>query len=105
MQLKSIGQALDIRSDFLQDFEAALYAQDEPAATLPEFHHRGRWSYGRGTGRCLGRDPPHGAETRVPRAGQRRMQIWLVDSNERVLKNFSPRRAAHTPWATWKAWV
>ena len=29
MQLKSISQALDIRSDYLQDFEAALYLQDE----------------------------------------------------------------------------
>ncbi|MEO8734259.1 MAG: FAD-dependent oxidoreductase, partial [Flavobacteriales bacterium] len=29
MQLKSINQALDIRSDFLQDFEAALYLDDE----------------------------------------------------------------------------
>ena len=29
MQLKSISQALDIRSDFLQDFEAALYLSDE----------------------------------------------------------------------------
>ena len=29
MQLKSIGQALDIRSDFLQEFEAAVYLEDE----------------------------------------------------------------------------
>ncbi|HEX2616768.1 MAG TPA: FAD-dependent oxidoreductase, partial [Flavobacteriales bacterium] len=31
MQLKSISQALDIRSDFLQDFEAALYLREEQA--------------------------------------------------------------------------
>ena len=96
MQLKSIGQALDIRSDFLQDFEAALYAQDEA-----------------GQRRCLNFTIVGGGPTGVELAGalaeirrtvlkreyreldSDRMQIWLVDSNDRVLKNFSERASAH----------
>jgi NADH dehydrogenase len=95
MQLKSIGQALDIRSDFLQDFEAALYAQDEA-----------------GQRRCLNFTIVGGGPTGVELAGalaeirrtvlkreyreldSDRMQIWLVDSNERVLKNFSEQASA-----------
>ncbi len=96
MQLKSIGQALDIRSDFLQDFEAALYAQDEA-----------------GQRRCLNFTIVGGGPTGVELAGalaeirrtvlkreyreldSDRMQIWLVDSNERVLKNFSEQASAN----------
>ncbi|MBL8000594.1 MAG: NAD(P)/FAD-dependent oxidoreductase [Flavobacteriales bacterium] len=96
MQLKSIGQALDIRSDFLQDFEAALYAQDEA-----------------GQRRCLNFTIVGGGPTGVELAGalaeirrtvlkreyreldSDRMQIWLVDSNDRVLKNFSEQASAH----------
>lgn len=95
MQLKSISQALDIRSDFLQDFEAALYAQDDA-----------------GRRRCLNFIVVGGGPTGVEMAGAlaeiRRtvlkreyreldsdwMQIWLVDSNERVLKNFSEKSSA-----------
>jgi len=96
MQLKSISQALDIRSDFLQDFEAALYAQDEA-----------------GRRRCLNFIVVGGGPTGVEMAGAlaeiRRtvlkreyrelesewMQIWLVDSNERVLKNFSEKSSTN----------
>lgn len=92
MQLKSIAQALDIRSDFLQDFEAALYAQDEA-----------------GQRRCLNFVVVGAGPTGVEMAGalaeirrtvlkreyreldSERMQIWLVDSNGRVLKNFSEK--------------
>ncbi len=96
MQLKSIGQALDIRSDFLQDFEAALYAQNET-----------------GQRRCLNFAIVGAGPTGVELAGalaeikrtvlareyreleSDRMQIWLVDSNERVLKNFSEKASAN----------
>ncbi len=95
MQLKSISQALDIRSDFLQDFEAALYAQDEADQR-----------------RCLNFVVVGAGPTGVEMAGalaeirrtvlrheyreldSRRMQIWLVDGNERVLSNFSERSSA-----------
>jgi len=96
MQLKSIGQALDIRSDFLQDFEAALYAQDES-----------------GQRRCLNFVIVGAGPTGVELAGalseirktilkheyreleSDRMQIWLVDSNDRVLMNFSEKSSAN----------
>lgn len=95
MQLKSISQALDIRSDFLQDFEAALYAQDEA-----------------GQRRCLNFIVVGAGPTGVEMAGalaeirrtvlkheyreldSDRMQIWLVDSNDRVLQNFSEKSSA-----------
>lgn len=92
MQLKSISQALDIRSDFLQDFEAALYAQDEA-----------------GQRRCLNFIIVGAGPTGVEMAGalaeirrtvlkreyreleSERMQIWLVDGNDRVLNSFSAK--------------
>lgn len=95
MQLKSIAQALDIRSDFLQDFEAALYAQDEADQR-----------------QCLNFVVVGGGPTGVEMAGalaeirrtvlkreyreldSERMQIWLVDSNDRVLRSFSERNSA-----------
>ncbi len=95
MQLKTIAQALDIRSDFLQEFEAALYAQDEE-----------------GQRRCLNFTIVGAGPTGVELAGalaeirmtvlrseyreldSDRMQIWLVDSNDRVLKNFSEQASA-----------
>jgi NADH:ubiquinone reductase (H+-translocating) len=95
MQLKSIAQALDIRSDFLQDFEAALHAQDEA-----------------GQRRCLNFIVVGGGPTGVEMAGalaeirrtvlkreylelnSEHMQIWLVDSNERVLRSFSEQSSA-----------
>lgn len=95
MQLKAISQALDIRSDFLQDFEAALYAQDEADQR-----------------QCLNFVVVGGGPTGVEMAGalaeirrtvlkreyreldSDRMQIWLVDSNDRVLKSFSERNSA-----------
>lgn len=95
MQLKTISQALDIRSDFLQDFEAALYAQDEEDQR-----------------RCLNFVVVGAGPTGVEMAGalaeirrtvlkreyreleSERMQIWLVDGNDRVLANFSERSSS-----------
>ncbi len=92
MQLKSISQALDIRSDFLQDFEAALYAQDEAG-------QRSRLNFV-----VVGAGPTGvemaGALAEIRRTVLKReyrelesdrMQIWLVDSNDRVLRSFSER--------------
>jgi NADH dehydrogenase len=92
MQLKSINQALDIRSDFLQEFERAIVLRDE---------HDMR--------RCLNfvivGAGPTGVELAGSLAEIRRtvlkreyremdsalMRIVLIDSNDRVLKNFSER--------------
>ena len=96
MQLKSISQALDIRSDFLQEFERALVLKEE--ADLK---------------RCLNfvivGAGPTGVELAGALAEIRRtvlrneyremaselMRIVLIDSNERVLKNFSEKSSAN----------
>lgn len=90
MQLKSISQALDIRSDFLQDFEAALYltAEREQRRQL-NFVIVG----GGPTGVELA-----GAMAEIRKTVLRheyremesdRMQIHLIDSNSAVLRSFS----------------
>ncbi len=96
MQLKSISQALDIRSDFLQEFERALVLQEE--AELK---------------RCLNfvivGAGPTGVELAGALAEIRRtvlrneyremhselMRIVLIDSNDRVLKNFSEKSSSN----------
>lgn len=96
MQLKSISQALDIRSDFLQEFERALVLRDETDLK-----------------RCLNfvivGAGPTGVELAGALAEIRRtvlrneyremhselMRIVLIDSNERVLKNFSEKSSAN----------
>lgn len=96
MQLKSISQALDIRSDFLQEFEAAIALNEESAVR-----------------RCLnfvivGAGPTGvelaGALAEIKRSVLRQeyremeselMRIVLIDSNERVLKNFSEKASAN----------
>lgn len=92
MQLKSISQALDIRSDFLQDFEAALYLKDET-------HQRRQLNFvivgGGPTGVELA-----GAMAEIRKTVLRheyleldsdRMMINLVDSGDRLLKAFSTK--------------
>ncbi|MBL7962396.1 MAG: NAD(P)/FAD-dependent oxidoreductase [Flavobacteriales bacterium] len=96
MQLKSISQALDIRSDFLQEFERAMVLRDE---------HDLR--------RCLnfvivGAGPTGvelaGALAEIRRTVLKReyremnselMRIVLIDSNDRVLKSFSETASAN----------
>ena len=96
MQLKSISQALDIRSDFLQEFERALVLKEESDLK-----------------RCLNfvivGAGPTGVELAGALAEIRRtvlrneyremaselMRIVLIDSNERVLKSFSEKSSAN----------
>jgi len=96
MQLKSISQALDIRSDFLQEFELAMVLRDEEALR-----------------RCLnfvivGAGPTGvelaGALAEIRRTVLRReyremnsdlMRIVLIDSNDRVLKSFREESSAN----------
>lgn len=92
MQLKSINQALDIRSDFLQEFEGAVYVEDEQ-------EQRGRLNF------VVVGGGPSGVELAGALAeirktilkhefrelDNRRMQIHLVDSGDAVLGNFSPK--------------
>lgn len=96
MQLKSISQALDIRSDFLQEFERAMVLREENDLR-----------------RCLnfvivGAGPTGvelaGALAEIRRTVLKReyremdselMRIVLIDSNDRVLKNFSEKSSAN----------
>jgi NADH dehydrogenase len=96
MQLKSISQALDIRSDFLQEFERAIVLRDEQDLR-----------------RCLnfvivGAGPTGvelaGALAEIRRTVLKReyremdsnlMRIVLIDSNDRVLKSFSEKSSAN----------
>ena len=95
MQLKSIAQALDIRSDFLQDFEMALHAQEESG-------QRSRLNFVVVGGGPTGVEMA-GALAEIRRTVLRReyrelqsdrMQIWLVDANGRLLNNFSEKSSA-----------
>lgn len=96
MQLKSISQALDIRSDFLQEFERAMVLREEQDLR-----------------RCLnfvivGAGPTGvelaGALAEIRRTVLKReyremdaglMRIVLIDSNDRVLKSFTERSSAN----------
>ena len=96
MQLKTISQALDIRSDFLQDFEAALTMEKEE-------EQRRRLNF------VITGAGPTGVELAGSLAEIRRtvlkreyremdsalMRIVLIDSNDRVLKNFSEKASAN----------
>ena len=95
MQLKSISQALDIRSDFLQDFEAALYLSDEA-------HQRRQLNF------VIVGGGPTGVELAGAMAEIRKtvlkneyleldssqMMIHLIDSGDRLLKAFSEKSSA-----------
>lgn len=95
MQLKSIGQALDIRSDFLQDFEAALYQQDEHAQKRQlNFTIVGGGPTGVELAGALAEIRKTILKQEYRELDSGRMRIVLIDSNERVLKNFSEKSSA-----------
>lgn len=95
MQLKTVAQALDIRSDFLQDFEAALYLDDE-------HDRRRRLNF------VIVGGGPTGVELAGALAEIRKtilkkeyremesehMQIHLIDSNSVLLRSFSEKAQA-----------
>ncbi|MEO8588151.1 MAG: NAD(P)/FAD-dependent oxidoreductase [Flavobacteriales bacterium] len=90
MQLKSIGQALDIRSDFLQDFEAALYLEDEHAQRRQlNFVIVGGGPTGVELAGAMAEIRKTVLKHEYREMESDRMQIHLIDSGDRVLKNFS----------------
>lgn len=92
MQLKSINQALDIRSDFLQDFEAALYLDDEQAQRQRlNFVIVGGGPSGVELAGALAEIRKTIVKHEYREMHNERMQIHLVDSNHVVLGNFSPK--------------
>ncbi len=95
MQLKSIGQALDIRSDFLQDFEAALYQQDEHMQKRQlNFTIVGAGPTGVELAGALSEIRNTVLKREYRELESDRMRIVLIDSNDRVLKNFSEKSSA-----------
>lgn len=92
MRLKTISQALDIRSDFLQDFEAALYAQDEAGQRRHlNFVVVGAGPTGVEMAGALAEIRRTVLKREYRELDSRRMQIWLVDGNARVLPSFSEK--------------
>lgn len=92
MRLKTISQALDIRSDFLQDFEAALYAQDEAGQRRHlNFVVVGAGPTGVEMAGALAEIRRTVLKREYRELDSRRMQIWLVDGNDRVLASFSEK--------------
>ncbi|HEY0978386.1 MAG TPA: NAD(P)/FAD-dependent oxidoreductase [Flavobacteriales bacterium] len=92
MQLKSISQALDIRSDFLQDFEAALYLEKEQEQRRQlNFVIVGGGPTGVELAGAMAEIRKTVLKHEYREMESDRMQIHLVDSNGAVLRNFSER--------------
>ncbi|HMC97976.1 MAG TPA: NAD(P)/FAD-dependent oxidoreductase [Flavobacteriales bacterium] len=95
MQLKTISQALDIRSDFLQDFEAALYLSDENAQRRQlNFVIVGGGPTGVELAGAMAEIRMTVLKNEYREMENDRMQIHLIDSNTSVLRSFSEKSQA-----------
>ncbi|MBK8497736.1 MAG: NAD(P)/FAD-dependent oxidoreductase [Flavobacteriales bacterium] len=96
MQLKSISQALDIRSDLLQDFEAAvdLRSEEEQRRYL-NFIIVGAGPTGVELSGALAEIRRNVLQHEYREMDAHLMRIVLIDSNDRVLKNFSEKASAN----------
>jgi NADH dehydrogenase len=92
MQLKTIGQALDIRSDFLQEFEAAVHLRDEDdQRRYLNFVIVGGGPTGVELAGSLAEIKRTVLRNEYREVESDLMQIVLIDSNERVLQHFSQK--------------
>jgi len=96
MQLKSISQALDIRSDFLQEFEAAVQLNDEEEQRrYLNFVIVGAGPTGVELAGALAEIRRNVLKHEYREIDSGLMRIVLIDSNDRVLKNFSDASSAN----------
>lgn len=92
MQLKSINQALDIRSDFLQEFEAALYLDNEADQRRRlNFVIVGAGPSGVELAGALAEIRRTIVKHEYREVDRERMQIHLVDGGPAVLAHFSSK--------------
>lgn len=95
MQLKTIGQALDIRSDFLQEFEAAVHLRDESdQRKYLNFVIVGGGPTGVELAGSLAEIKRTVLKQEYREVESDLMQIVLIDSNQRVLQHFSEAASA-----------
>ncbi|HRH38852.1 MAG TPA: FAD-dependent oxidoreductase, partial [Flavobacteriales bacterium] len=95
MQLKSISQALDIRSDFLQDFEAALYLQDESLQRRQlNFVIVGGGPTGVELAGAMAEIRMTVLRNEYRELESDRMMINIIDSGDRLLKAFSEKSSS-----------
>ncbi len=92
MQLKTIGQALDIRSDFLQEFEAAVHLHDESdQRKVLNFVVVGGGPTGVELAGSLAEIKRTVLKQEYREVESELMRIVLIDSNDRVLQHFSEK--------------
>lgn len=92
MQLKSIPHALDIRSDFLQEFEEAIYLTNEKdQSRVLNFVVVGGGPTGVEVSGALAEIKKNILKTEYREVDADLMQIWLVEANNRLLKSFTPK--------------
>jgi len=92
MQLKNISQALDIRSDLLQDLEAAISKQnEEDRKRCLNFVIVGAGPTGVELAGSLAEIKRTVVQREYREMESEMMRIVLIDSNDRVLKNFSEK--------------
>lgn len=95
MSLKSISQALDIRSDFLQDFEQAIHLLDKVDSKAQRKHLNFVVVGGGPTGvelaGALAEIRKNVLRNEYKEIDSKNMQILLVQSGSTILKNFSSK--------------
>ncbi len=96
MQLKSISQALDIRSDFLQEFEAAMALQnDNERRRYLNFVIVGAGPTGVELAGALAEIKRTVLKQEYREMDSDLMQIILIDGLDRVLNNFTEKASAN----------
>jgi NADH dehydrogenase len=91
LQLKSISQALDIRSDFLQEFEDALYLQDDDRRSALNFVIVGGGPTGVEVAGALAEIRKNILAEEYKEVDAETMQITLIEAGPRVLASFSEK--------------